>query len=64
VELHEPLGIGRERVWQQFDRDGLAQSKIVRAIHLAHSAAAEQANDSIPAFDNRSRFKAPVIDRA
>ena len=40
-EPREPIGIARERVGQDFDRDVAIQLRVARAIHLAHAAGAE-----------------------
>ncbi len=47
IEAGAPLGIGREQRRQHLDRHIAAEGRIVRAIHLAHAAGAEQPDDAI-----------------
>ena len=49
LKSREPIGIARERVGQDFDRDLALQPRIFRAIHLAHAARAEKRDDLISA---------------
>ena len=46
-ESREPLWIGREYLWQDFDRDVALQPRIAGAIHLAHAAGSERAGDFV-----------------
>jgi hypothetical protein len=38
----ELVRLGRERCWQNLDRDVAAESGVVRPVDLSHSAAAEE----------------------
>ena len=49
LKPREPLGIGRERVGQDLQRDVATELRVARAIHLAHPARAEQADDLVDA---------------
>jgi hypothetical protein len=46
-EAHQPIGIGRERLGQDFQRDVAIELRIARAIHLTHAACAEAAGDFV-----------------
>ena len=55
--IEEPLqaiGILLHVARQEFQRDGLAELQVIGAIHLAHAAAAEQADHAIPVGQNLS----------
>ena len=41
--------IGGERLWQDFDRDVALQTRVARAVHLAHPACADGGNDLVGA---------------
>ena len=47
LEPREPIGIAHEGLGQHLDRDIAIQPRIARAIHLAHTARAEQRQDFI-----------------
>ena len=47
LEARHALGIQREGIGQDLDRDVAAQSGISRAIHLAHAAGADGGEDLI-----------------
>ena len=49
LEAREPLGIVRERVGQDLDRDVAAEPRVARAIDLAHAAGAESDKDLVDA---------------
>ncbi len=49
LEPAKPIGIGAERRRQHLDRDIAAQASIVRSIHFAHAAAANQAGHFVVA---------------
>ena len=49
LEAREAVGIVRERVGQDLDRDVALQPRVARAIHLAHAAGAEQRVDFVRA---------------
>ena len=57
LESSQPAAIGCVRVEDQFDRDVASEAWIARAIHLAHAAGAEPADDLIgtDAGPNRNR---------
>jgi hypothetical protein len=63
VELCEPDGIAGHRVRQKLERHRLTEPQVVRAIHLAHSAAAEQADDAIAAIEHCAWSETSVADR-
>ena len=45
----EPVGVARERVGQDFDRDVAIELRIARAIHLAHAAGTNGGEDFVRA---------------
>ena len=45
LEPRQPIGIGRERVRQDLDRDVAIQLRVAGAIHLAHAAAPQERLD-------------------
>ena len=49
LEAREPIGVGRERVGQDLDRDVAIQLRVARAIDLAHPAGAERRQDLVGA---------------
>ena len=49
LEAGEPIGIGREHVRQDLDRDIAPELRIARAIDLAHAAGPDQGGDFIRA---------------
>jgi len=46
-EAHHAVGIGRERVGEDLDRDLAIEPRVTRAIHLAHPSRAERAHDFV-----------------
>ena len=54
LEAGHTLGVGRERVGQNLDRDVPIERRVARAIHFAHPARANQRDDLIRP-DSRSR---------
>ena len=42
LEAREPLGVGRERVRQELDRDIALELRVARAVHFTHAARTEQ----------------------
>ena len=46
LEAREPLGITRDEVGQSLEGDIAIESRIVRAIDLAHAARAERCEES------------------
>ena len=46
-EAHDAVGIGREEVGKDLDRDLAIEPRITGAVHLAHSAGAERADDVV-----------------
>ena len=63
VELGETGGIPLQLGWQELQCDGLTQPEVVCAIDFTHPATAEEADDPVPLTQDRTRCKAPVIDR-
>ena len=55
-EARPPIGIVHERVGQNLQRDIALQLRVVRAIHLAHAAFADQPRDAIRT-DRRARLE-------
>jgi len=49
LKAREPIGISRERGWQDLNRDLTFQLGVRRPIHLTHPAFAEQGGDFIDA---------------
>ena len=49
LEPRQPFGMGRERLGQHFDRDVASESRVARAIDLAHPALAEQGIERVDA---------------
>ena len=49
LEPREPLGIARERVGQDLDRDVAIELRIAGAIHLAHAPGAKGGQDFVGA---------------
>ena len=49
LEAVQSIGVGRERRRQHFDRDVAPETRVARAIHLAHAARAERGEDFIRA---------------
>ena len=47
LKTREPVGIGRDRRRQDFDRNLALQIRVGRAIHLAHPACSERAEDFV-----------------
>jgi hypothetical protein len=43
------IGIRRERVWKDLDRDVTIEPRVARAIHLAHATGAEHVGNFIGA---------------
>jgi hypothetical protein len=48
-ESRKPIGIVRERIREDFEGDLAIQLRVVRPLHFAHPASAEQSNDAIGA---------------
>ena len=44
-----PIGIGRDGRGQHLDRDGAAEPRVARAVHLAHAAGADAIEDLVVA---------------
>ena len=55
--------VAAERFGQELERDRLAEPQIVGAVDLAHAAAAEQADDAIPAVRGFPGREPAVVDR-
>ena len=49
LEAGQAIGISRERVGQDLDRDVAIQLRVARAIHLAHAAGADRRGDLVGA---------------
>ena len=49
VKARHRIGIGRQPLWQDLDRDIPAESGIPRSIHFAHATGAEGVDDFIRA---------------
>ena len=64
VELREPHGIAREAFGQELQGDGLAEPQVVGAIHLAHAAPAQQAENPVAAVEHDAGGEPAVINRA
>src|SRR5207253_7200621 len=47
LEACEAIGIERERVWDDLQRDVATELRIARAIHLAHAAGADGREDLV-----------------
>jgi hypothetical protein len=47
LEAREPLRVGRERLWQDLQRDLTPQRRIARAIDLTHAAFAKLGEDLV-----------------
>ena len=62
VKLREASGIAAEVLGQELQGHRLPEPEVVGPIHLAHPAAAEQADDSIPIVQDRARSKPAVVD--
>ena len=58
-EPREPIGIVRERVRQDLDRDVAIQLRVARAIHLAHAAFADLRGDFVDA-EARAGGRGPI----
>ena len=50
LETGEPLGIVRERFWQDLQRDVAAKLRIPRAIHLAHATLTNRGQDFVRTY--------------
>ncbi len=64
MQLRQPRRIAVDVGRQELQRDRLAELQIVRAVHLAHPAAADAFDDAIAAAEERAGREASVIDRA
>ena len=62
VKLRQPLRVFPHVVWQELQRDWLAEPQVVGAIHLAHAAPAEHADDAVAAVEHGAGRKASVAD--
>jgi hypothetical protein len=49
LEATHAIGVCRERLGKHLDRDVTTQTRVARAIHLAHSAGPERGINHIPA---------------
>lgn len=47
MEAFQHFGIARQRIGEEFQGHGLAQSQVFRAVNLTHAAPAEQGHQSI-----------------
>ena len=47
-EAGESIGMARERGWQDLDRDVAPKFRVVRTVHFAHAARAQQRVQAIP----------------
>jgi hypothetical protein len=59
LEAREPVGVVRERVRQDLDRDVSVQRRVASPIHLAHSAFAQLSGDFVDA-ETRARSEGQV----
>ena len=62
----EPLAevrIAGDRFWQNFDGDCSIEARVLRAVHLAHAASADQRDDFVRAEAGAGREAHPVIQR-
>jgi hypothetical protein len=64
VQLRQPRGIAIDLGRQELQRHRLTELQIVRAIDLAHAAAAQPSDDAVTAPEERSGREAAVIDGA
>ena len=53
IEARQPVGIGRERLGQHFERHVPVELRVAGAVDLTHAALADQADDFVRA-DGRS----------
>ena len=63
VEARQRGWIARGHFGQELERDLLAQREIVRAIHFAHAAAAEQRDDAVAIGQQRTGQEAAFVQR-
>ena len=65
LEAREPLGVARERVRQELDRDIALELRVARAVHLTHAARTEQGLHLIHtkslAFHHQPRLVTSVV---
>ena len=61
VELREARGIGGDGLGQELQRHGLVEAQVVGAVHLAHAAASEQADDAVAVVDDGAGREAPTV---
>ena len=62
LEACQAIGIGRECVRKNLQRDITIELRVVRPIHLAHSAGTEQASNLVraePRADRNSQWEGP-----
>jgi hypothetical protein len=63
VELGQARGVGIDVGGQELERNRLSEFQIVGAIHLAHPAASQPADDAIASAKQRAGLEPAVIDR-
>jgi hypothetical protein len=63
MELSEASWISLQISGKKFQRDRLPEPEIICSINLAHPAAAEETDNSIPLAENGARREAAMIDR-
>ena len=63
IETLEARGVVREHPWKKLQRDRLAELQVIGAIDLAHSAAAQKADNPIPLRQDRSGGESARVDR-
>ena len=60
LQAREPVGVARERVRQELDRDIAIELRVARVVHLTHAARTEQGMHLIhtkaPAFNRHPRL--------
>ena len=64
VQLRQARRIAVDVGRQELQRDRLPELQVVGAIHLAHAAAAEPADDAVAAAEERAGREAAVVDGA
>src|SRR6185369_17121370 len=62
MKAGESSAVAQEIVRKKLERDGLAQLEIVSAVHLTHTAFAEQADNSISLTQDRAGNEARIVD--
>ena len=56
LEASKPLGVGGERLGQDFDGDFTVERRILSSIHLSHTALTELLNDLVVAYGLANHF--------